>query len=99
MDIPIRAEIVCRDGVCGRSTGVMFNAAKEVTHLLVREYGWNGAERMVPVKQIITSTPEAIHLNCTRLEVMACEPFSEEEFVHVEVNTRVGGNHHSPQEH
>lgn len=90
MDIPIRAEIFCQDGVCGRSTGVMLNAAKEVTHLLVKEYGWNGAERMVPVRQILTSTAQMIQLNCTRLEVMACEPFSEEEYVYVEA--KVGGD-------
>ncbi len=90
MDIPIRAEIFCRDGVCGRSTGVMFNAAKEVTHLLVKEYSWNGAERMVPVREIVTSTETVIQLHCTRLEVMACEPFAEEEYVHVDA--KIGGD-------
>lgn len=81
MEIPIRAEVRCLDGICGRSTGVVFNAAKQVTHLLVHETGWHGAERMVPVSQILSVTPELVQLRCSRLEVTACDPFAEEEFV------------------
>ncbi len=83
MDIPIRAEVRCYDGVAGRSTGVVFNAAKEATHLLVQERGWQGAERIVPIRRVLRTTSEVIYLNCTRLELMACDPFEEAEFVSV----------------
>lgn len=88
MDIPIRAEVWCHDGVAGRSTGVVFNAAKEVTHLLVQERGWQGAERIVPVRYVLRTSDDVIHLSCSRLELMACDPFEENEFVSVPLSNR-----------
>jgi hypothetical protein len=89
MDIPIRAEVWCHDGVAGRSTGVVFNAAKQVTHLLVQERGWQGAERIVPVRHVLRATDDVIFLGCTRLELMACDPFEEHEFVSVPLENRL----------
>ncbi|MCB0116627.1 MAG: hypothetical protein R2873_14895 [Caldilineaceae bacterium] len=67
----------------------MFNAAKEVTHLLVQERGWQGAERIVPVRHVLRTVDDVIYLGCTRLELMACDPFEEAEFVNVPLENRM----------
>jgi len=38
MDIPVGVEVLCSDGLCGRSTYVLINPVrKKVTHLVVKE--------------------------------------------------------------
>jgi hypothetical protein len=76
MDLPINATIACADGSGGRSTAIILNPVNnEITHLIVREPGLLGVERMVPVELVTDSTPELIRLRCTRAELADLPPF------------------------
>jgi sporulation protein YlmC with PRC-barrel domain len=81
MDIPVNAEIVCTDGIGGRSTQIVLNPkTNEVTHVVVEEHGFMGLEHLVHVDQIVESTPTAIRLRCTKAELGEMELFRETEY-------------------
>jgi sporulation protein YlmC with PRC-barrel domain len=76
MDLPINAAIACADGPCGHSTAIILNpVSDQVTHLVVREPGLLGIERMIPVELVTESTPELIRLRCTTDELADMPPF------------------------
>lgn len=70
MDLPINAATACSDGVDGTSVAIILNpVSNEVTHLVVREPGLLGIDRMVPIALVTESTPELIRLRCTKAEL------------------------------
>jgi hypothetical protein len=70
MDLPINATIECADGRYGHSMAIILNqVSDQVTHLVVREPGLLGIERMTPVELVTESTPELIRLRCTKDEL------------------------------
>ncbi len=82
MDIPIKAEVYCADGLCGHSACVILNPVTEqVTHLVVRENSFPFIERLVPVEFVIESTPHRIRLRCTREKLNEMDSFTESEFI------------------
>jgi len=82
MDIPINAEVHCADGHCGQSTYVVLNpTTSQVTHLVVKEKRFPHTEYLVPIDQVVETTPHLIRLRCTEQELAAMEPFIETEFV------------------
>ncbi len=87
MDIPINAEVRCADGPAGRSTCVLINPVSDnVTHIVVQEKGFLGLERMVPLELITESTPQVIHLRCTRQELAKFNSFLESAFIRDDVS-------------
>ena len=82
MDIPIEAEVVCTNGVCGHATYIILNPVKnEVTHFVVEEDNLPNIERLVPIEQISESTHDEVHLRCSREELSRMEPFVETDFI------------------
>lgn len=82
MDFPVNAEIYSADGHCGRSTYVIGNPVTQtMTHLVVKEAAAPFAERLVPVEQVVDSTPTLIRLRCTQAELSKMDPFIETEYV------------------
>ncbi|MEO7911742.1 MAG: PRC-barrel domain-containing protein [Roseiflexaceae bacterium] len=76
MDLPINATIACTNGPGGHSTAIILNpVSDQVTHLVVREPGLLGIERMTPVEFVTESTPELIRLRCTTAELAHMPPF------------------------
>ena len=76
MDLPINATIACTNGPGGHSTAIILNpVSDQVTHLVVREPGLLGIERMMPVELVLETTPELIHLRCTTAELAHMPPF------------------------
>ncbi|NTV64613.1 MAG: hypothetical protein HGA65_13930 [Oscillochloris sp.] len=76
MDLPINATVACADGPGGHSTAIILNpVSNAITHLVVREPGLLGVERMAPVEIVTESTPELIRLRCTRDELADLPPF------------------------
>jgi sporulation protein YlmC with PRC-barrel domain len=76
MQLSIHAEIMCADGTCGRSTAILMNPiSNQVTHLVVREPGLLGVERMAPIEIVTESTSERIQLRCTQAELAEMPPF------------------------
>ena len=85
MDIPIDVEVLCTDGVGGRSSAIILNPeTKEVTHFVVRTKGFVYDEYLAPVHFIVASTPERISLSCTCAELAQCPPFEKTVFIGVD---------------
>ncbi len=82
MDIAIDAHVFCVDGECGRVRCVVLNPhSTEVTHIVVKEDGFLGQERLVPLDQVMESDPDRIHLRCTIPELHKMENFIDVQFI------------------
>jgi sporulation protein YlmC with PRC-barrel domain len=82
MDIPINAQARCTDGDCGRSTRVVINpVTRQVTHLVVQEAEFLGAEHLVPLDQVLETQPDLIRLRCTKEQLAKMESFVEVEYI------------------
>jgi sporulation protein YlmC with PRC-barrel domain len=82
MDIPVKAQVQCTDGVCGHSTQVVVNPANEtVTHLVVREGGLLGVERVVPIELVADANQDSIHLRCSKKELGESQPFIYADYI------------------
>jgi uncharacterized membrane protein len=71
MEIPLKAEVECSDGPCGKSTAVVFNpVTKDLTHFVVEVKGTKPPEqRLVPLDRVIEPTHKVIRLGCTAEDV------------------------------
>jgi len=86
IDIPVKAEIECSDGLSGRCTCVIVNpVTKLVTHLVVKSFLPPMNETMVPVEQVEKTDPHRITLKCSRDELKKMEPFLSEEYIQTKV--------------
>jgi sporulation protein YlmC with PRC-barrel domain len=56
---------------------------KQVTHLVVTENGRHRADHLVPLDQVLETTPDTVGLRCTREELAAMEPFTQTEYLRV----------------
>ncbi len=84
MDIPINVTVECIDGPGGHSTAIILNPiTDQVTHLVVREPGLFGIERLVPVDLVEESTPQLVRLRCTMDELATMQAFIATEFLPV----------------
>jgi sporulation protein YlmC with PRC-barrel domain len=76
MDIPIKAQVECLDGVCGRSTAVVINpTTRFVTHVVVEEKDDPHAQYLVPLEEIKLGMPHLIRLRCTKHELQKMPRF------------------------
>ena len=82
MDISINARVKCADGEGGKITRVILNPINRgVTHLVVKEKGFMGFERLVPIEFVVESTTHHVGLRCTRAELAAMDNFIEVKYV------------------
>lgn len=83
IDIPINAQVECKDGKCGESVAVVVNpTTQQVTHFAVRVKSIpDPAERLVPVDLVVETKPNLIRLRCNRDELAELEPFLETHYI------------------
>ncbi len=82
IDLPMKAEVRCSDGIVGFSTHVIGNPVDhQVTHLVVKSVQPPFNEYLVPIDQLEDTTPHLIKLICTRNEFEKMEPFEVEEYI------------------
>lgn len=82
MEIPLKAEVECTDGVCGQSVYVLINpVVKQVTHLVVRETAAPHTEYIVPIDHISATIADRIQLRCSKADLEKMTPFVQTEFV------------------
>jgi len=76
MDIALKAQVECSDGVCGRSVYVLINPViNQVTHLVVKEDSSPNTEFIVPVDFVTKTTADTIRLSCSKAELEKMDPF------------------------
>ncbi len=82
IDLPMKAEVRCSDGIVGFSTHVIGNPVDhQVTHLVVKSVQPPFTEYLVPIDEVEDTTPHLIKLTCTRSEFEKMEPFEVEEYI------------------
>ncbi len=75
-EIAIGAQVECTDGSAGKTTNLIVDPKSlAVTHYVVKERASPHAERLVPVDQVVDSTPDLLHLACTLDELSGMEAF------------------------
>ena len=75
MDISIRTEVRCTDGLVGKSTHIIVDLVSEqVTHVVVKTKE-HGREYLVPLDLVSAADRYSIQLNCTKDEVGELTPF------------------------
>jgi hypothetical protein len=78
MHIPMKANVYCDDGYCGRSTRIIITPlALAMTRLVVEEIGNRSIERLIPSSYVTNAAPDAIRLGCTRDDVANTMPLAE----------------------
>jgi sporulation protein YlmC with PRC-barrel domain len=86
MDIPVNAKVYCTDGPCGRSVYVIINPmTRQVTHLVVKPEKSPRTERLVPVSEVMETTPRLVRLRCTRDELATFILFIDTEYIQADV--------------
>ncbi len=82
MEIPINAEVKCKDGVCGRSTYIIVNpATQQVTHIVVNLADWPHRERLAPIDLVKNSGASLLELDCTYAHIITLEHFVDIQYV------------------
>ncbi len=85
MDIPIEAPVFCQNERCGRAICVIVNPVTDkITHFVVRQDMAGQSEYLVPISEILESTPYHIKLNCTAQELSHMPPFIQTRFLAVD---------------
>jgi uncharacterized protein YrrD len=91
MDLPVNVKVYCTDGLCGRSTHIVFKpSSDEVTHVVVETQQSPHTQVLVPVSRVTETTPDSINLRYSRDELAKLQSFIETEFVQVDVSPYVG---------
>ncbi len=79
MDVPLNVDVYCSDGQAGRTSSVVLNpVSMEVTHIVIKE---KGEAYLVPLDQILESTPHEVHLRCTIEQLTKMERFLRMQFL------------------
>ncbi len=82
MEIPINAEVKCKDGVCGRSTYIIVNpVSRQITHVVVKLADWPHTERLVPIELVKNDGGNALELDCTCSHLVILQHFVDIQYV------------------
>lgn len=82
MEIPLQAQVECKDGVYGRSVFVLINPVLDkVTHLVVKGDSFPNIEYIVPVEVVSETIVDTIRLRCSKAELEKMDPFINTTFI------------------
>jgi hypothetical protein len=97
MEIPLKAQVECTDGVCGRSEYVVLNpVTDQVTHVVVKEDASPNTEYMIPVEYVVETKQDTIRLQCSKEKLETMEPFIKKTFIEEKVPDRIFGEGYGP---
>lgn len=86
IDLPMKAEVHCSDGIAGISTQVIVNPNhQQITHLVVQSDLPPFHEYLVPFEQVEETAPNRIKLKCSQEDLLKIELFKVEEFIPTEM--------------
>src|SRR5215211_7907594 len=75
MHLPMRANVECQEGYCGRITSIVVErSTRKIVHIVVREPGPVGSERLVPAEEVSSANQFAILLRTTRAKIAQMPP-------------------------
>lgn len=83
--IPLDVDVVCTDGVVGKSSSIIVNRETlHPTHFVVKEKKKPHQERLVSINNVEKTEMDEIHLNCKIEHVLKMEEFLVTTFTQVE---------------
>ena len=92
MEIPLQAQVECKDGVYGRSVFVLINPVLDkVTHLVVKGDLFPNIEYIVPVDIVSETIVDTIRLSCSKAELEKMDPFIKTTFIEEKVHGNTYG--------
>lgn len=76
-DIPLKANVQCSDGACGKTTNVVLNpVTHQVTHIVLEDKSLPGySTRIVSVDNVASLTQQQITLSCSKDDVAKMRVF------------------------
>ena len=82
-NIPIKAQVECTDGPCGKCTNVIVNPVnRKVTHIVIEDKSLpKNPTRLVAAENVAGTTPQQIKLNCAKADVAKMPPFIVSDFI------------------
>lgn len=82
IDVPLNANVMCTNGEGGHSVAAIVDPVKkQVTHVVVREKGLVGNERLVAVEMIQETKENTIYLRYSVAELKDLPPFVVAEYI------------------
>lgn len=82
MDVSVNARVGCSDGFAGHVSALIMNPLNdELTHIVVRQTGFLGVERLVAIEMIANTSPEEVTLNCTLAKLNEQPAFITSQFI------------------
>ena len=83
IDIPVDAEVHCKDGRSGTTRTLILNpATKKITNIVVE---YHNTKHLVPRNLVAATTPDLLVLDCTREELKKMESFMKIQFLNVRI--------------
>jgi uncharacterized protein YrrD len=91
VDVPINVDVYCNNVVCGRSTYVVLDPkTQRVSHVVVQEKGLANVEYLVPLEEILESSPNQIKLRVTKRELIEMPQFMQHDYQSTESKVATG---------
>ncbi len=85
IDLPTNVRVDFTDGASGWSTYVVVNPiTHQITHLVVKNEWPPFRETLVPIEQVEETSPDWIHLKCSKEDLDKMEPCEVEEYIRTE---------------
>ena len=82
MDLPLHVEVYGTDGYCGHVAALVVNpSTQQVLHLIVKEAGWLGGARVVPLAAVGRTQPDLLLLTCSHSAFQQCDTFTKTEWI------------------
>jgi len=86
MEIPLNAQVECKDGIYGRSMHILMDPViDQVTYLVVKQNASPNTEYLVPVNFVNETIADTIRLSCSKANLKKMDPFIKTEFVEKKV--------------
>ena len=93
MYIAIRADVECSDGRCGHSTRIIVERGTRIlTHLVVKQSGFGGSERLVPIAEMASADHDKIVLNISKAQLNFMDPYKSNLPAASQVSSQGGGS-------
>ena len=82
IELPLNADVLCMDGVCGQSLELVIDPEdRQLTHLVVKENYGEQVERLVPIGMISGTGSNKIHLCIDKQDLEDLDVFCERDVV------------------
>ena len=93
MNIGTRADVDCSEGHCGHSTRIVVDrSTRKITHVVVRESGLRGTERLVPIGEVASADRDKIVLRTSKAQLSQMQQYKVDVYAPDQTNERGGGS-------